>query len=296
MFINRVKTFILIVALSMLLLLIGKLVGGYAGIQVAFIFALVINILAYFFSDKIVLAMYQAKPMEHNQYSWVYTITEELSSKMHIPMPKLWIIHASTANAFATGRNPSNGSVALTSGIIDILNKDELRGVIAHELAHIKNRDILIATIAATIATAISYMASMMRYTAFWGSMSNNRRNGNPLALILMSIIMPIAAFIIQLAISRNREYLADETGAKYSQDPLALASALEKLHGSTVQNNHYTNTNNIGKESTASLFIVNPFSRKQKSKKLINFFSTHPPIHKRIERLKKIYEKMFHI
>jgi len=288
MFINRVKTFLLLIGLSAILILLGNLCCGALGMQIALAFSLFMNILAYFYSDKIVLKLYKAKPMDAEQYGWIYAVTEELTGKMNIPMPKLWIIHAPMANAFATGRSPANASVAVTTGIIDTLDQDELRGVIAHELAHVKNRDILIATIAATIATAISYIASMLRYSLFWGS--NRRRNGSPLLILLMAIVMPIAAIIIQLAISRSREYLADETGAKYSQDPLALASALEKLHSTS----RYTapKEQSAGKESTASLFIVHPFSGKNVS----NLFSTHPPINKRIERLKKMYEKKYHL
>ncbi|KKP25006.1 MAG: Protease HtpX-like protein [candidate division TM6 bacterium GW2011_GWF2_30_66] len=291
MFMNKLKTFIFLVALSGLLLMFGGFLGGYNGIKIALIVSLLINFVTYFFSDKIVLAIYGAQELDETYYGWIYSIVNELTEKMNIPMPKLWLIDSNMANAFATGRNPSHASVALTSGIINILDKNELRGVIAHELSHIKNRDILIATIAATVATAISYMASMLRYAAFWGSFGgNNKKNGNPIALIIMSIIMPIAAIIMQLAISRSREYLADETGAIHSQDPLALASALEKLH-SRAQHTA-TNEHSSAKESTASLFIVNPFSGKN----IINIFSTHPPVDERIKKLQKIYEKMHNI
>lgn len=291
MFMNKLKTFIFLVALSSLLLMFGGFLGGYNGIKIALIVSLLINFVTYFFSDKIVLAIYGAQELDETYYGWIYSIVNELTEKMNIPMPKLWLIDSNMANAFATGRNPSHASVALTSGIINILDKNELRGVIAHELSHIKNRDILIATIAATVATAISYMASMLRYAAFWGSLGgNNKKNGNPIALIIMSIIMPIAAIIMQLAISRSREYLADETGAKHSQDPLALASALEKLHSRAQHST--SNEHSSGKESTASLFIVNPFSGKN----FINIFSTHPPVDERIKKLQKIYEKMHNI
>jgi len=266
-------------------MLIGSFFGGYHGMQIAFIFALIMNGLAYFFSDKLVLKLYGAMPLEKSQYPWIHETVQELSSCMRIPMPKLWIVHNPMANAFATGRNPKNASVAVTAGIVDILEKHELRGVLAHELAHIKNRDILIATIAATIATTISFIARSMRYAAFWGG-GNKRRGNNPIALIVVSIFMPIAAAMIQLAISRSREYLADETGAHYSKDPLALADALEKLHFHSKHQTHATKS--TGKESTAHMFIVHPFS----SKGLISLFSTHPPMEKRVERLKKMYEK----
>ena len=288
MIMNKLKTILLLVGLSALLLLIGNFLGGTTGIQVALVFALVMNAVTYFFSDKIVLFLYGAKPLNQDQYHYVYTIVDELTHTMNLPMPKLWIVHTPMANAFATGRNPRNASVALTEGILTILDERELRGVIAHELAHIKNRDILVATIAATIATAIGYAAHMARHFAFIGSMSGNRRrNGNPIGMLVVAIVMPIAAMLIQLAISRSREYLADETGAHYSRDPLALAHALEKLH------NHVSHSplpaQETRKASTASLFIVNPFSAGG----LISLFSTHPPMHKRIERLHNLYERM---
>lgn len=292
MFFNKVKTFIFLVVLSALLLAFGGFLGGYNGIKIALIISLLINFVTYFFSDKIVLALYGAQELDTTHYGWIYSITNELTERMNIPMPKLWLVDSNMANAFATGRNPKHASVALTSGIINILDKNELRGVIAHELSHIKNRDILIATIAATVATAISYMASMLRYAAFWGSFggSDNKKNGNPIALIVISIVMPIAAIIMQLAISRSREYLADETGAIHSQDPLALASALEKLHS---RSQHTAQDEpSAGRESTASLFIVNPFSGKN----LMNLFSTHPPVDERIKKLREIYEKMHNI
>ncbi|MCK5632491.1 zinc metalloprotease HtpX [bacterium] len=290
MFLNWIKTAILLAALSGLLLFFGAQFGGYSGLQFAFIMALVMNGIAYFFSEKIVLRLYKAQPLNKTDYASVYATVKELSDAMKIPMPKLWLINNSMANAFATGRNPKHASIAITSGIIHILNEDELRGVLAHELAHIKNRDILISTIAATIATAIGYMASMLRYFAFWGALGggSRRRNGNPLFMILVAILMPIAAALIQLAISRSREFLADETGASYCKDPLALASALQKLHDSARISPLDPNQNS--KASTASLFIVHPFSGKG----MLSLFSTHPPVAKRIARLRKMYEKMF--
>ena len=169
MFFNRVKTFLLLVALSGLLLLLGSFFGGYHGMQIALVFALIMNGIAYFFSDKIVLKLYKAQPMDEAEYGDIYEIVQELSLAMKIPMPKLWIMHSPMANAFATGRNPKHASVAVTSAIVELLDKDELRGVLAHELSHVKNRDILVSTIAATIATSVSYLASMLRYVAFWG-------------------------------------------------------------------------------------------------------------------------------
>lgn len=293
MIFNRLKTVILLAALSSILMLIGGLIGGYQGVQIALVMACIFNGIAYFFSDKIVLKMYGAHPLDRTTYGWIYSMVEELATEMHIPMPKLWLINASMANAFATGRNPHHASVALTSSIINLLDKDELRGVLAHELSHVKNRDILVTTIAATIATAISYLANMLRWTAMWGSIGNdNRRKENsPLALMLIGIIMPFAALLIQLAISRSREYLADETGAECCRDPLALASALEKLqmNATHVHSNGYAQDPRYA--STSSLFIVHPFTDSSWSA----LFSTHPPMNKRIARLRALSTKMFH-
>lgn len=289
MWFNRLKTAFLLAALSGLFLLLGHLFGGMAGLQVALIAALVMNAITYFFSENIVLYMYGAQRLDKQEYGWIYEIVEDLAATMNMPMPKLWLVKTPMANAFATGRNPHHASVAVTTGILSILDRDELRGVLAHELSHIKNRDILVSTIAATIATAIGYIAHMMQYAAFWGSMGNGKKKeGNPIGMLLVAIIMPIAASLIQLAISRSREYLADETGAHVCKDPLALASALQKLH------NHiphaHMDANDAGKASTASLFIVHPFSAQG----LIALFSTHPPMHKRVERLQRMCEKMF--
>ena len=241
------------------------------------------NFFAYFYSDTIVLRMYNAKPLDRKEYDWVYDIVKELADDMKIPMPKLWLVENKMANAFATGRNPQHASVAVTTGILEILNKKELRGVLAHELSHVKNRDILVSTIAAVLATAIGYLATMFRFSALTNQDSNRR---NPLALLLISILVPIAASIIQLAISRSREYLADESGADCCQDPLALASALEKLH------NHIPDAsldkNDLNKASTAPLFIVHPFSGAGWTA----LFSTHPPIGDRIARLRAMAGK----
>ena len=288
MIFNRIKTFILLVALSGLLMLIGGFIGGSTGIHFALIFSLIMNVITLFYSDRIVLRMYRAQPLDKQQHAWIYDTIKELAQSMKLPMPKLWLVHTPMANAFATGRNPHHASIAVTTGIIDLLERDELRGVLAHELSHIKNRDTLVTTIAATIATAIGYLAHMLQYAAFWGSMSNSRRRGNPIAMILVAILMPIAATLIQLAISRSREYLADETGAHHCHDPLALASALEKLHYN-VQHAHLNNTD-THHASTASMFIVHPFVGNT----WLSLFSTHPPMNKRVARLRKLYEKMF--
>jgi heat shock protein HtpX len=288
---NQIKTVVLLGALGGLLLLLGNLIGGQQGVQVAFVMALIINGIMYFLSDKIVLSLYKAQPLDEQAYPEIYHMVADLARDMQIPMPKLWLIKTPMANAFATGRNPKNASVALTTGIMKILDKNELRGVLAHELAHVKNRDILVTTMAATLATAIGYVAHMLQYAAFWGSFgSSDDRNkrGNPIVMILVAILMPIAATLLQLALSRSREYLADETGSHHSHDPLALASALEKLQN-YVAHEHLDN-DDTAKASTASLFIVNPFSGSG----FINLFSTHPPMASRVARLKEIYKKMF--
>ena len=283
MFYNGIKTALLMGALSGILLMLGNLIGGHEGMIAAFIMALLINGIAYFFSDKIVLSLYKAKPLSSEKYKELYTITGQLATSMHIPSPKLYLIDNKMANAFATGRNPSNACVALTTGILELLNKEELRAVLAHELSHIKNRDILISTIAATLATAIGYMARFAPYSS-----NRNKRQNNFLVTLIIALFIPLAAMLIQLAISRSREYLADETGAHTCRDPLALASALEKLH------NHIPyasmDSNDIHKASTAPLFIMHPFAGNSWT----SLFATHPSIGSRIARLQMMYKKMF--
>jgi heat shock protein HtpX len=284
---NKIKTAFLLATLGGLFMLIGGLVGGSTGITIAFIMAMVINGLTYFFSDKIVLKLYGAQPLDEQRHAPLVGIVRELSDKMNIPMPKLWIINTPVANAFATGRNPEHSSIAVTTGILEILELHELRGVLAHEMSHIYNRDILVGTIAATLATAIGYLAHMVQNMLFWSSISNNSKNknsANPIGLLLVAILMPIAATIIQLSVSRSREYLADETGAHACNDPLALASALRKLHNN-VRHAHF-NPDNTAQTSSASLFIVYPFLS---GKGLLELFATHPPLEKRIEKLEKL-------
>lgn len=288
MFANIIKTALLLSILSGLLALIGVLIGGISGVKIALFISLLMNGIAFFFSDRIVLRMYNAQPLDKHHYAWIYDIVKELSGKMNIPMPKLWIVANETANAFATGRSPKHASVAITTGILHILDAEELRGVLAHELAHIKNRDTLITTIAATFASAISHLAYMLRHIALWGSINNDRRKENPFILIIVSILMPFAATLIQLAISRSREYAADDTGARCSHSPLALASALQKLENSTQYK--HMNAEDMQHTSTASLFIVHPFT----SHSVSSLFATHPPISKRIARLHQLSRKMF--
>lgn len=281
---NTVKTFIFLAILTVLFVFVGNLIGGKAGATIALILAGLMNLIAFFYSDKIVLAMSGAIPVSPSEDPELHGIIEEAARKAGIPKPKVYIIPVETPNAFATGRNPENGVVAVTSGIRKLLSREELAGVIAHEIAHIKNRDILISTIAATIVGAISYLAQMAQWSLlFGGSVSEEEEGGwNPLSiigLILAIIIIPIAATLIQLAISRSREYLADETGAKIIKNPIALAKALEKLE---AWNRAYPMNVN---PAQAQMFIVNPLSGKS----LLTLFSTHPPIEERIARLNRM-------
>jgi len=281
--VQRLKTFILLTGLTIFLVFMGKLIGGKVGMTIALAMAGIMNFLAYFFSDKIVLAMYGARELSEDQAPSLHRIIDELSQRAGIPKPKLYIVPSPSPNAFATGRSPSHSAVAVTEGIIKILNERELRGVMAHEISHIKNRDTLVQVIAATIAGAIMYLADMLRWSLFFfgGSRDNERDSGigGIVGIILLSVLAPIAALIIQMAISRSREYLADETGAKISGDPIALASALKKIAGYAERIPLDANP------ATSHLFIVNPLS----SSTILSVFSTHPPIEKRIERLYKM-------
>jgi heat shock protein HtpX len=279
---NQIKTFILILALTAVLLFVGQLVGGMSGLTIAIVIALVINVGSYFFSHKIVLAMYKAKEAKESEYPDLHAMVREVAHLAKIPKPKVYIIPTESPNAFATGRNPKNAVVACTHGIMRLLHKDELKGVIAHEIAHIKNRDILIQTIAATIAGVISYVAMMARWAAIFGGFGGDRDGdgGGILGFLVLAILAPIIAVIIQLAISRSREYLADETGARTIHNPLALAAALEKLEKGI---NH--NPMRMGNDTTSSLFIANPF----RGRALMALFSTHPPMKERVKRLRNM-------
>jgi len=273
--INQIKTILFLGILTALFLLVGRLIGGIFGMTIALIIVFLMNFFVYFFSDKMVLLMYRAKQLKESDAPQLFKIVREVSKEAKIPMPKLYVIETETPNAFATGRNPKNAAVAVTSGIMRLLNEEELKGVIAHEISPIKNRDILIATIAATIAGAIAYLANIAKFTVLFGD--RDRDSGNIFGLLILAILTPIIALIIQLAISRSREYLADESGARLIRKPKALASALSKL-ASGVKMHPLRR----GNSATASLFIVNPFSAQG----LINLFSTHPPINERIKRL----------
>lgn len=278
--INQIKTVLLLGILTGVLLLIGQLVGGTSGLTIALIFAILMNFGSYWFSDKIVLAMYRAKEVKASQAPKLYKIVKDVATEANVPMPKVYIIPTDAANAFATGRNPKHAAVAATQGILDLLSEKELKGVIAHEIAHVRNRDILIATIAATIAGVISYIAIMARFAAIFGGSRDSEGRGNILELLLLAIIAPIAAMIIQFAISRSREYLADETGAKIVKDSSGLATALEKLHASVKQH-----PLRFGNQATAHMFIVNPFTARG----LMSLFSTHPDHNERIKRLNNL-------
>lgn len=275
---NTLKTGILLGALTGLLMLIGGYFGGQQGVVIAFLFALVMNFGSYWFSDKIVLSMYRAKAVTESQAPELYTTVKTLALRAGLPMPRVYIVPGDTPNAFATGRNEKHAVVAVTEGILRMLNRDELEGVIAHELTHIKNRDMLVGSIAATIAGAVMMLASMAKWAAIFGVGSRDDDEGGGIfGLILMAILAPIAAMLIQMAISRSREYLADEGGSRISGKPYGLASALGKLSQASQATPMNANP------STAHMFIVNPLTGRS----MANLFSTHPPIEKRIARLK---------
>ena len=275
---NTFKTAFLLTALTLLLLFIGRIFGGQNGMLIALIFAAVLNFVSYFYSDKIALAMYRAKPVSHEELPRVYQVVERLTQKIGIPMPKIFAIPTDSPNAFATGRNPNHASVAVTQGILGLLNDEELEGVLAHELGHVRNRDILISAVVATVAGAITLIARMVYWGMIFGGYERDRdnRGGGGFAALFMLILAPIAAMLIQLAVSRSREYQADETGAHFTGNPYALASALAKLDA-------YSKRVPLqATPSTAHLFIVQPFLGMSFG----SMFSTHPPIAKRIERL----------
>lgn len=280
---NTLKTMLLMVTLTLMLVAVGAVIGGKTGMTFALIFAFGINFITYWFSDKIVLKMYGAKEVTEREAPELYQMVRRLAQKAQLPMPRVYIIDQDQPNAFATGRNPSHGAVAVTTGIMRILSREELEGVIGHELAHIKNRDILVSTIAAAIAGAISYLAQMAQWAMIFGGGRDDEEGGsNPIAAIVMMIVGPIAALLVQMAISRAREYGADEGGAKIAGNPLYLASALNKLH--MASQNIPMNAN----PATSHMFIVNPLSGGS----LLRLFSTHPPIESRIARLKAMRVK----
>ncbi|MDW8107051.1 MAG: zinc metalloprotease HtpX [Armatimonadota bacterium] len=276
--INMFKTGLLLAGLTALLLWLGNLLGGQAGLLIALVLAAVLNLGSYWFSDKLVIAMSGAQPLSEREAPELYQMLREMTHRANMPMPRLYLIPDPQPNAFATGRNPQNGVVAVTQGLLQLMNYEEVKGVIAHELAHIKNRDTLIMAVAATIAGAISFLAEMLYYkTLFFGSSDDEESAPNPIGAFAMLFLAPLAAMIIQLAISRAREYEADRVGAEIAGTPLGLASALRKLEAAAHQipNLH-------ARPSTAHLYIVNPL----RGGWLLALFSTHPPVQERIRRL----------
>jgi heat shock protein HtpX len=274
---NTLKTTFLLGLLTVLLVLAGGAIGGRSGMTFALIMAGVMNFVSYWFSDKIVLAMYGARQVTESDYPDFFGLVRQLAGQAGIPMPKVYIIASDTPNAFATGRNPEHAAVAATTGILRILSREELLGVMAHELAHVKHRDILISSIAATVAGAITYLAHMAQWAAiFGGGRDRDDEGGGLLSVLIMAIVAPLAAMLIQMAISRSREFEADKGGAAYSGNPLYLAGALRKLELANRQIPMDANP------ATAHMFIVNPLTGGG----LMSLFSTHPPIDERIRRL----------
>jgi len=275
---NRIKTVLLLAGMTVFLIFMGKLIGGRSGMYLAFLLALGMNFFSYWFSDKIVLKMYGAQEVSPVEAPQLHQIVAELAQEAGVPKPRVYIIPDESPNAFATGRNPEHAAVAATEGILRLLTPAELKGVLAHEMGHVRNRDILISTIAATMAGAIMILADMARFGAIFGMGSRDDNEGpGILGIIVMSIIAPIAALLVQMAISRSREYLADETGAHLAHNPESLARALEKLSMGTQR------VPMNASPATAHMFIVNPLTGSS----LMNLFSTHPPIEERVARLR---------
>lgn len=277
---TAIKTTLLLGALTGLLVLIGGIFGGRSGMEVAFIIALAMNFFSYWFSDKMVLKAYGAQELDPSSAPELYSIVQELAQEAHIPVPRIYLIDTDTPNAFATGRNPRHAAVAVTRGILRICTRDELKGVLGHELSHVINRDILTSSIAATLAGAIMILASMARWGAFFGGFGggDDDRRGNLVELLLMAFLAPLAATLIQLAISRTREYQADASGARLTHHPLYLAGALRKLEAANERMPMDAGP------ATAHLFIVNPLTAQQGL--MSKLFSTHPPLEERIRRL----------
>jgi heat shock protein HtpX len=272
---NRVKTFILLAGLTVFLVLLGNVIGGRSGMKIALVIAVAMNFFAYWYSDKVVLRMSGAQEVSPGEAPELHRMVEELSQAANIPKPRVYVMHTDNPNAFATGRNPEHGVVAVTTGILRVLNPTELKGVLAHEIGHIKNRDILIQSVASTLGAAITYLAYIAMFTGIGGDDEEGGMGG--LAGILMIILAPLAAMLIQMAISRSREYVADETGARLSQNPESLARALEKMaYGVEAAPMH-------ANPATEPLYIVNPLTGGGMQR----WFSTHPPIEERVARLR---------
>jgi heat shock protein HtpX len=279
---NQIRTTILLAVMTALILWVGQLLGGRQGMIIALLLAAGMNFFSYWYSDKLVLKMYRASEVTPNQAPELYEMVQRLTQQAGLPMPKLYIIPQEAPNAFATGRDPEHAVVAVTEGLLKIMDRDEVMGVLAHELAHVKNRDILIGSIAATMAGAIMMLATMARWSAIFGGGNQDEEGGGAgiIGLIAMSIIAPMAAMIVQMAISRSREYLADATGAKFAGHPEGLAQALEKLGAYSKRMPMDAHP------STAHMFIVNPLSGKS----MMSLFSTHPPLEERIARLRGVH------
>ncbi len=277
---NNLKTFGLLAILTAILLAIGQLIGGTNGLYVALVFALLVNFFSFWFSDKIVLRIYKAKLAKESEYPKLHQIMRDISTRAGLPKPRLYVIPATHSNAFATGRGPKHSAIAVTEGILDLLDESELRGVLSHEMAHIKNRDILISSVAAVIAGAISYLAFFARFGAIFGGMGRDRDGGNILSLIALAILAPIIALLVRLAISRSREYLADATGAKIIKDSDSLANALLKLEQG-AKHNPMRKAN----PATSHMMIINPFGSLKTG--VLSLFQTHPPIHVRVGKLR---------
>ena len=279
---NRLKTTLLLSLLTVMMVMMGSAIGGKTGMVFAFFMAAAMNFFSYWFSDKIVLRMYGAQEIGEQEHPAFYGMVRRLAQRAGLPMPKVYIIPDQSPNAFATGRNPQHAAVAATEGILRILTPEELEGVMAHELAHVQNRDILVGTIAATFAGAISMIGNMLQWGAMFGAgrSDDDEGGGGLIGSLVMAIVAPIAAMLIQMAVSRSREYLADETGARICGRPLALANALRKLHNASQMIPMHD-----ARPATAHMFIVNPLAGGS----LMSLFSTHPPMEERIARLESM-------
>ena len=285
---ESVKTIVLLTLLTLLMVWVGGVFGGVDGMLIALLIAAVMNFFSYFYSDKLVLAQYNAVEVDEHNAPGLIKIVQRLANKASLPMPKVYIVPESIPNAFATGRNPSNAAVAVTEGLLDLLDEDEIEAVLAHELSHVRHYDILIGTIAATIAGAIAWIANIMQFGAFFGGSKEGENTPNPIIMILLSIILPIAAGIIQMAVSRSREFMADEGAARITGHPEWLQSALIKLENYNAQGLLPEAT-----PETAHMFIINPFTGKDIS--FANLFRTHPTTEQRIERLEEIKKEMMY-
>lgn len=279
---SQIKTMILLALLSGIIIVLGGLIGGRSGVIIAFALAILMNVGSYWYSDKIVLSMYQARELPYEDAPWLHDVVAELARNANIPKPRICVIPEDAPNAFATGRDPDHAVVAVTQGIMRLLSPEELRGVIAHEVGHIVNRDILIQTIAGVMASAIVTLANIFQFSAIFGSNRDGESSGNAFSGILLALLAPLAASVIQMAISRSREYLADETGARLCGQPLQLAGALYKLGAASGQ---FPMRN--GNPSTAEMFIVTPLFGRDGG--IARLFSTHPPLEDRISRLRQL-------